>query len=68
MDLFGFASAGALPFLSQWFIDKKQDKPAAHEVLIMIPPIAISPHLASPVGEGQMPLLLDYQSVINIQE
>ena len=27
----------------------------------------ISPHLASPVGEGQIPLLLDYQSVIDIQ-
>ena len=29
--------------------------------------IDISPHLASPVGEGQIPLLLDYQSVIDIQ-
>ena len=36
--------------------------------LIMTPPIDFSPHLASPVGEGQMPLLIDYQSVINIQE
>ena len=29
--------------------------------------IGISPHLTSPVGEGQIPLLLDYQSVIDIQ-
>ena len=33
----------------------------------MTPPIAISPHLASPVGEGQILLLPDYQSVIDIQ-
>ena len=25
----------------------------------------ISPHLASPVGEGQIPLLSDYQKAIN---
>ena len=29
--------------------------------------IVISPHLASPVGEGQIPLLSDYQSVLDIQ-
>ena len=27
--------------------------------------IIISPHLASPVGEGQIPLLSDYQKAIN---
>ena len=35
--------------------------------LIMTPPIDISPHLASPEGEGQILLLPDYQSVIDIQ-
>ena len=33
----------------------------------MTPPIAISPHLASPEGEGQILLLPDYQSVLDIQ-
>ena len=35
--------------------------------LIMTPPIDFSPHLASPEGEGQILLLPDYQSVIDIQ-
>ena len=35
---------------------------------LITPTIDFSPHLASPVGEGQIPLLLDYQGVINIQE
>ena len=35
--------------------------------LIMTPPIDFCPHLASPEGEGQILLLPDYQSVINIQ-
>ena len=28
--------------------------------------IDISPHLTSPVGEGQIPLLLDYQGLITV--
>ena len=44
LDLFGFASVDTLPFLEVW--------------LFVTPHIVISPHLASPEGEGQLLLLL----------
>ena len=44
MDLLGFASVDTLPFLEVW--------------LFVTPHIDISPHLASPEGEGQLLLLL----------